>query len=836
MRLGRRARSPDTDLKGRIDAVSRRARLALAWEWLWPRLALPLGVVLLFLTASFLGLWRMVDGGVQIACLAGFAIAFLAAVWPLRGFRAASRDAGRARVERASALDHAPLRALEDEVGTADTLTAEGSALWRAHLDRLRSRVTGLRAGRVSPRLDRRDPYALRGAVLLLFGVAVLAGWGDWAGRVGDAFRFTQPVEAAAARIDAWISPPPYTARAPLVITDVEGTVLVPEGSTVTVRSVEEIAVTLEDAIGARTLERAETPGALRGFEGRVEAPARLVVSRGETEIRAWTIDVVPDDAPTIGFIEPGLAQAERGQGLRLTYEMADDYGVTGALALVEPVETEPLYPWAAGERAAPRPLYDVEPIRLALPRGRKDGTGQTVRDLSEHPFAGTRVQVRLEATDAAGQTAMSEAREIVLPGRALRSPLALAVMEQARTLARDANAADRVSDVIDALTLDPEADWPDTSAYLGLRAAYWRLDKAETDEGLRDVVAFLQEIAVGIDEGSLSAAQRDLLAAQDALRDALERGASDEELAALMDELRQAMQRAMEEMLANAQPMQPGQQPQSPPTDLSEFLDQLDDAVRSGQRDQAEQLLSQLEQMMQDLMNGQMQAAPQNGLSQQFSEAMDELAEMMRRQQELMDETFQSQQQRPEGSPGELGEAQEGERQLSPEEFAEAMEALREQQQALQEALEGLAEQMEGLGMEPGELGEAGEAMGRAERQLGRGEAGRAVGPQGEALDALRQAGRSMAQQMQEMMQQLGQGQPGEGQQLSNGEPRGDTDPLGRARGEDGNRFDSDVAVPDELDAQRARDILQELRRRLGDIGRPREELDYLERLLERF
>ncbi|MEM7567790.1 MAG: TIGR02302 family protein, partial [Pseudomonadota bacterium] len=757
MRLARRSRAAAQDeqgLKAHIESVSRKARLALAWESLWPRLVPALGVVLVFLSASFLGFWRVVDGWVQIACLVLLAIAFLAALLPLRGFRQASRDAARARVEAASGLDHAPLRSLEDEIGSAETLTVEGSALWRAHLDRLRARVTGLRAGRVSPRLDRRDPYALRGGVLLVFGLAVLVGWGDLTGRVGEAFRFTQPVEAAAARVDAWISPPTYTGRAPLVITDIEGIVTVPEGSVVTVRSVESIDVALEGANGTVPLEMAETPGALRGFEGRIEAASRLVVTQGEAEARAWTIDVVPDDAPSIAFLDPGLAEAERGQGLRLTYEMSDDYGVTGAQAVVAPVEAEPLFPWAAGERAAPRPLYDVDPIRLALPRGRKDGTGQTVRDLSEHPFAGTRVSIHLEATDAADQTARSDAQEIVLPGREMRSPLARAVMEQARVLARDANAAERVLSVIDVMTLDPEADWPDTRAYLGMRSAYWRLDNAASDDALRDVVDFLQQIAIGIDDGSLSAAQRDLLAAQEALRDALDRGASDEELAALMDELRQAMQRAMEEMLANAQPMQPGQQPPTQPMDLSEFLDQLDDAVRSGQRDQAEQMLSQLEQMMRDMMNGQMQAAPQNGLSQQFSEAMDELAEMMRRQQELMDETFQSQQQRPQGSPGELGEPQGGEQQLSPEEFAEAMEALREQQQALQEALEGLAEQMEGLGIEPGELGEAGEARGRAERQLGRGEAGRAVGPQGEALDALRQAGRSMAQQMQQMMQ----------------------------------------------------------------------------------
>ena len=41
---------------------------------------------------------------------------------------------------------------------------------------------------------------------------------------------------------------------------------------------------------------------------------------------------------------------------------------------------------------------------------------------------------------------------------------------------------------------------------------------------------------------------------------------------------------------------------------------------------------------------------------------------------------------------------------------------------------------------------------------------------------------------------------------------------------------------VPDAIDMQRAREILEELRRRSGEATRPPVELDYLERLLKRF
>jgi hypothetical protein len=43
-------------------------------------------------------------------------------------------------------------------------------------------------------------------------------------------------------------------------------------------------------------------------------------------------------------------------------------------------------------------------------------------------------------------------------------------------------------------------------------------------------------------------------------------------------------------------------------------------------------------------------------------------------------------------------------------------------------------------------------------------------------------------------------------------------------------------VKVPDQIDVQRAREILEELRRRIGESTRPPIELEYLERLLRRF
>jgi hypothetical protein len=103
--------------------------------------------------------------------------------------------------------------------------------------------------------------------------------------------------------------------------------------------------------------------------------------------------------------------------------------------------------------------------------------------------------------------------------------------------------------------------------------------------------------------------------------------------------------------------------------------------------------------------------------------------------------------------------------------------------------------------------------------------------------LEALRRGAQSLAQSMQ---QQQGQGQmgPGPGQPGRLGQPRAQqqTDPLGRPlRGRDYGD-DVTVKVPGEIDVQRARRILEELRRRFGESFRPQLELEYLERLLQGF
>jgi vacuolar-type H+-ATPase subunit E/Vma4 len=75
------------------------------------------------------------------------------------------------------------------------------------------------------------------------------------------------------------------------------------------------------------------------------------------------------------------------------------------------------------------------------------------------------------------------------------------------------------------------------------LQSVRGRLENARSDEDLREAIDYMWGVALQLEDGNLSLAERRLRDAQNALAEALENGATDEEIAQLMDELREAMQ-----------------------------------------------------------------------------------------------------------------------------------------------------------------------------------------------------------------------------------------------------------------------------------------------------
>nr|WP_274423117.1 TIGR02302 family protein [Chelativorans sp. YIM 93263] len=834
---------------GRTRAV---VRVAMVVERLWP-LVLPLVIIVsLFLSFAWLGVFRVLPDWGRLGLLGLLGASALASLWPLRHFRMPHPAEIDRRIEVTNRLEHAPVSVQSDRLAAgADSSFA--SALWREHQKRMSERLSRLHGDLPQTRVPQRDPWGFRAFAALLLVTALAYSTGPYGGRILDAFQPPAGEEAAPARIDAWVTPPAYTGRAPIFLTaDSNRTrqaFTVPQNSTMAVR--------VSSGSGAETLsfidvegdEHAIAPeegseseaaaGGAQRFAHVLSADGIVRLSNDGHEIGDWQFMVTPDMPPQIRFSEEP-ARATNG-ALELSYEIEDDYGVEGAeahFALADPAPDA-------------RPLYEAPEMPLSLPRrDSENGASKTTRDLSEHPWAGAEIGLTLSATDAAGQTAESGTKILELPQRMFTNPLARAVIEQRRELALDARQQDRVVDLMNAILLWPEETFDNTTHYLLLSSARARLAMAQSDDALRGVVDDLWEIALMIEEGAMSDAEQRLSQAREALRQALEEGATEEEIQRLMDELRAAMQEFLREFAERA--MQNQDFAESPDgemmnsSDLEEMLDRLEDLARSGAREEAQDLLSQLENMMNNLQAARPQQG-QGGEQSQMRQQMDELGNIMRRQQELMNETFrldqgeqgqngqQGQQQGQQGQPGQQpGQGQSGQGQngqgMSPQELAEALQELQQGQGDLQQQLEGLAENLENFGISPGEgFGEAGEAMGQAEGALGEGEGDRAVGEQGRALEALRRGAQDMMNQMQQAMR----GQQGEGQQGARQDGFG-RDPLGRPRSSTGPDFGDSVDVPDELDTQRAREILDAIRRRLGDALSPEVERQYLERLLD--
>src|SRR5215472_17055910 len=171
-----------------------------------------------------------------------------------------------------------------------------------------------------------------------------------------------------------------------------------------------------------------------------------------------------------------------------MSYKIEDDYGAIESPALFVARSDRD-----QGKQVG-RPLFDLPQFPLVLPNARtRNGVGQTVKDLSEDPYAGADVTLTLTAKDEAGNEGKSEPFNMRLPERLFAKPLARALIEQRRILALDANKNSNVFTALDALLIAPELFMADEAGhYLGLYSVTRQLEAARSDDELRDVVASL--------------------------------------------------------------------------------------------------------------------------------------------------------------------------------------------------------------------------------------------------------------------------------------------------------------------------------------------------------
>jgi len=813
------------------------ARFSLAWEALWPVLWPPLGIVGLFIGCALLDVFSYLPGWLHTLSL--FGLAGLLGYTLYTGARTLTwpnqRDAVR-RIERASGLEHRPLEALQDKLPEGMT-DPTSRALWVAHQRQMAERIRSLKVGAPSPGLPARDPWALRAAVVLLLFIGAVVAGPDAGDRMGRALSpsFGEKSHVQTAKLEIWLTPPEYTRLPPIFPIQIaqdhakaleqaaaaqpegveapkaaELVIEVPQGSVLTTIVSGGAGKAVLDIDGVKTpLEDVDRVN--RRLQQPLEKGGRLSVVHDGKVLGSWTLRTRADTPPKIAFDgEP--APTERGT-LRMAYTGSDDYGITE-------IRGEMRRTYERGE------VVGKEVSRFELPApslNAKEVKEATFQEIAPHPWAGLPVVIRLAAKDAAGQEGLSDEIKLVLPERKFNNPVAKEIIAERRRLTTQPERRTEIIDRINDIASDTQSYKDDTVVFLGLVMSRSRLFHEEEDSAIPPVRELLWDTALRVEDGQLSHAERELARAQDALMKALARNAPDAELERLMRELQNAMNQFMQEMAKKLQnsPNSDQVMPFDPTarimqsSDIQRMMDQIRELMKAGSREAARQMLSQLRNMMESLRNARMMQSNPN--AQRGNQAMRQLQEMIRRQNELMDKTFRQSQGR---NPGQ-NQMQQG----------------AQQQQNLREMLRQFEQMMKG--MMPGDskgmrsLGQAGREMEGAAKSLGQGQPGQAVGQQGQALEALRRAGQGM---MQQMMSRFGRG-PGVGMSRQF-DPLGTMrDPLGREwQDEEGGMDTRRVIIPDQGSIERAQEILDELRKRAGERFRTPLELDYIDRLLKRF
>lgn len=856
--------SPETlgDGPDPLGAVVRRTRVGMMVETL-SRAFWPLGSFLAaFWAALAFGLPEILSRGQLVLALAlgvGGIAYFL--VTGIRAVRWPSEADARARVD--ATLPGRPLAALRDTAA----LGAEdpgARAVWAAHIARMRRATLGARPVGPDPRLATRDPWALRLAALVALIAAAVFARGE--GLVGVPAALAPGGGTAMATgpsFEGWAEPPGYTGRPTLYLPEVpaDRPVSVPVGTRITLRAYGdlsrfELAQTVAD-VGLVPAGVPETDGpppppkppaltevapgiAIAEFE--VTRDGGVTLSQRGRTLGQWQFLMEPDQPPTIALSNP----VERGPTgeTRLGYRAEDDYGIAGARAEItlDLGRVDRRYGLAVDPVARP-PLA----VDLPLPmRGAGAEVSETlVEDFSKNPWAGLPVTLTLTAEDGLGQTGSSGPIATVLPGRRFYDPLAAALIEQRRDLLWSPENAPRVTRVLRAVTYRPEDVFDDPRAYLVVRVAIRELAVAE-DNG--DVPAMVEEVAealwqaaLRIEEGDLGDAKARLERAKERLSEALKNDASDEEIARLMDELRQATQDYMQQMAREAIERGDQQQAEAPPpgqtmtqNQIQELMDRIQELSEQGRKAEAEQLLSMLQQLLENMQMRMGQGGEGQGRDGPGQRTMQGLADTLREQQGLADESFdQLQREFREGRDGgdgsepgqDQGEGKGGSRDLA------------ERQEALRDLMEGMRRDL------PGDAGEAArEALREAERDMGEardrlneGDTSGALDRQAGAIDRLREGMREIDEDMRRA--EGGQrGQRGQGGREGAARAEGGDDPLGRPLGTRGGVGTDQNMLPGANSAARARDLLDEIRRRAGEFSRPPLELDYLRRLLDQF
>ena len=469
------------------DLIARKvsqARLALGFERLWAALHWPLVVLGIAAVLVISGFLPHLPYWPRLAVLAVLALGLLWSLKSLLAIRWPSPAEAMRRVEERTGLAHRPVSSHADRL-------AEGSddpvqqAIWEEHRLRQLRGMGQLKAG--TPRSAWRDidPRAFRLPVALALVAAVLLGPGDTRSNLADSLSFAAPPPAIPMTMDAWLKPPAYTGKPPVLLTSqamterlkAEPEINVPDNSVLSLR----ITGAKTPSISFHEPVDSPSPPVVQGFSPKVKTadglfqaevamtrPAIVKVTDGGKELASWRISLIPDAPPAVEITADPTGDASGT--LTAKWKATDDYGVAGITADI----------YLADEQDEGVGFSDAGILEFAAPKlpvslrksSSRDELGESKADVAEHPWAGFMVEMTLTARDAAGNKTESAKRVFRLPERMFTKPLAKALIEQRRQLILAPDEAGGVAEMLDALITYPRGLIERSGTHIAIAAA----------------------------------------------------------------------------------------------------------------------------------------------------------------------------------------------------------------------------------------------------------------------------------------------------------------------------------------------------------------------------
>ncbi len=774
------------------------AGLVLMWEKMAPEIW-PYGLALsVFIVAALFDLPQLLPGllhSILLAILAAYLIYGL--IFVIRNWRWPSDAEIYHRIELDSDLPHRPLTALRDQAvgGSGD----QQKEWWRQYQAQVRSGLRGLYVEWPRFGFAPFDPYALRSIILLFIVIGVMLAGRDSQHRLWHAIRpDVPPASSLLHSLTVWVRPPEYTklAQIPLKPGQTE-TTQIPEGSQVYVqfsgvKSAPSFYVDSEKQQLTQLTDDAYQANVTIGQAKYLKANV------GWQTLGKWPVQVIADQPPMIGW--DGELYATSRAAMRVGYKGQDDYGIAKAFAeITKPGETET--------------------IMLKLPvfnTAKKEVKNSSYHDVAYHRWAGQNVKIRLIAYDAVGHKTESAFQETTLPNRTFEHKVAVKIASARRQFMDGQIDRKILAAGMDEILRDPAAFEYDPKVTLGLRVAERRA--ALADDGKQDgsIADLLWDVALRLEDSGVSLAERDLRSLEQALQDALARGAGQEEIDNLLDQFEEAMNNYLmsmyEEMVDQGLEDFPSIDSTANSVDVQDIdrlLMQIRQLMRSGNSEEAQKLLSKLQEIMANVRQNE---GKQTEANKAALELIKKAQGLVRDQQSALD----------------YGASRLVENQTV---SAAITGKIKSDQKPVQADLKNVVAQIEKFRLPKIEsYAKAGAAIESVlksadAKQPDKIKRENILTHQAQALEQLRMGLQELIKSMQDS---------GGSSQMRAGSGR--RDPFGKTRPGQGVLDDPSVRVPGVQELEQTKEILDELQRRSGDFGRPEVERDYIKRLLRRF